>query len=380
MERTYRGAKNGLKVLAHLSMAALLVSSSCKKDNPEPEPIPEPPTGCTIVEVNPNGGALTISNPTVWTTGNVYVVRADVTISSVLTIEPGTIIKLQGDTRLEVINSGKILANGTAAQHIVFTSLNDDSYCGDSNGDGAATSPEKGDWGHINLNGGTGHQFTYCDILYAGNQGSGPYAVYITVAGPSFNFDNCTFAHTLSNPSHSSAFVFHGGSYMVDPSVSKFTNNTFYDNDRPLYCSFDYTVNPNNRFHNPNNPSEKNTRNGIFMWGGYGQNVSYNVAEVPYVLLENFNGGGSGAVRNVNIGNNVVLKFTAANRGISRGANNHINMGTGVIFTSYKDDAHGGDTNGDGNSSAPATGDWDGFWDYQTNTYVSGAYIWYAAH
>ena len=97
MERTYRGAKNGLKVLAHLSMAALLVSSSCKKDNPEPEPIPEPPTGCTIVEVNPNGGALTISNPTVWTTGNVYVVRADVTISSVLTIEPGTIVKLEGN-------------------------------------------------------------------------------------------------------------------------------------------------------------------------------------------------------------------------------------------------------------------------------------------
>lgn len=370
--------KKKIKVIRWLVLSLVLMSAKCNKNNPEP--VVPAPSGCNVIQVNPDEIGVTISTPTTWTAGNVYVVSDYVTITSVLTIEPGAIIKLDVDGKLQVINSGKITANGTAAQHITFTSIKDDSYCGDSNGDGTATSPQKGDWLNIYLNGGNNNSFTYCDILYGGRNDGGYYnAVVISVAGPSFTFDHCTFAHTLSNSSSSSAYAFHGGGYMSDPAVSIFTNNVFYDNDRPLYCSLDYTVNTNNLFHNPANPVEKNTRNGIFMWGGIGASVTYNVSEVPYVLLAGFTGGGSAAVRNVNIGNNVVLKFMPG-LGIARGTSNFINMQPGVIFTSYKDDVNGGDTNGDGNASSPATGDWDGFWDYATGAYVSGSYILYAAH
>ena len=367
-----------------MSLLLLLVLISCKKNNPEPEPEIPAPSACNVVQVTPNSVGVTISTPTTWSAGNVYVITEYVTVTSVLTIEPGAIIKLDVDGKLQVINSGKITANGTASQHITFTSIKDDSYCGDSNGDGTATSPQKGDWLNIYLNGGNGNSFTYCDVLYAGRNDGGYYnAVLISIAGASFTFDHCTFAHTLSNSSASSAYTFHGGSYMSDPSVSIFTNNVFYDNDRPIYCNSYYTLDPSNTFHNPSNPGEKNTRNGIFSYiytNPANATVSWNITEVPYVIDVFFNGGGSGATGTINIGPNVIVKFSNSSSGISRGSSRTVNIGAGAILTSYKDDANGGDTNGDGNTSVPATGDWDGFWDYQTQTYVSGGYILYAAH
>jgi hypothetical protein len=298
----------------------------------------------------------------------------------VLTIEAGTIIKLEA-ADIDVNGSGKILANGTSNDHIIFTSLADDRYCGDSNGDGTTTTPQKGDWINIYLNGGTNHVFSYCDILYAGANDGGYYnAVLISIAGPSFKFDHCTFAHTLSNSSSSSAYAFHGSAYMADPDVSVFTNNVFYDNDRPIYLNSYYTLSTTNSFHNPNNSAEGNKRNGIYMYHYSDPNVtvSWNITEVPYVMPQNFTGGGSGAVGTVNIGDNVIVKFTSASAGISRGASRTVTIGSGAALTSYKDDSRGGDTNGDGNASSPAAGDWDGFYNYITGQYVSASYIHYA--
>ncbi len=47
--------------------------------------------------------------------------------------------------------------------------------------------------------------------------------------------------------------------------------------------------------------------------------------------------------------------------------------GSGVYFTSYKDDTLKGDTNGDGAASSPANSDWVGIYD-NTNTIPSPYY------
>ena len=91
----------------------------------------------------------TIASNTTWSKANSpYVVTTSVYVADgvVLTIEPGVLVKFAQNTGLYVQGNGQLVAVGTAGEVIVFTSLRDDSQGGDTNGDGAATVPQPGDW------------------------------------------------------------------------------------------------------------------------------------------------------------------------------------------------------------------------------------------
>jgi hypothetical protein len=338
------------------------------------------PAVCPIINVTPNSSDITISTPTTWTAGNVYMVSAQVTVNSTLTIQAGTVIKLNGGN-FAVYGSGKIIANGTATNRIVFTSFADDSICGDSNGDGATTTPQKGDWLYIKLQGGTNHIFNYCDFLYSGKTvGGSNVCIDVSISGNQFTFDHCVFAHCKSGTSSNSqsGSVISGGANMSDASVSVFTNNAIYDCDKPMWISVGYTVDTSNIFHNPNNPAEANKRNGIYMYG-YGfslETVTWGVTEIPYVIeyYAQFS-----SPKTVNIPANVVVKFPGSSYGI-RYQTNVLNLNSSAILTSYKDDTAGGDTNGDGSASSPAIGDWDGLYNATTASFISNANVRYGAN
>ncbi len=89
-----------------------------------------------------------------------------------LTIEPGAIVKLDTLKRIRVQSGGTLIAKGTRARPIAFTSLKDDAIGGDLNGDGDATTPGAGDWMGIHADGGT-LRLDHVVVAYGGGQSGG---------------------------------------------------------------------------------------------------------------------------------------------------------------------------------------------------------------
>ena len=114
-----------------------------------------------------------------------YVLIGDVELSAdfTMTIPAGEVIKCLGTTYAGLTIYGTLNAVGAASDSIIFTSLYDDTYGSDLNGDGNATTPAKGNWRSVNLYGsGTTRQgignMDYCKVLYAG--GNNQPAVYFS--------------------------------------------------------------------------------------------------------------------------------------------------------------------------------------------------------
>jgi hypothetical protein len=116
----------------------------------------------------------------------VYVVTCQSTIpkSTTLTLAAGTIVKLADNTQQDqygnptdgggLSGTGTLVAKGTSSSPVTLTSLEDDSVGGDTNHDGAATSPSDGAWRGIAVNRLTLAHATvsYTSTLYGGATGA----------------------------------------------------------------------------------------------------------------------------------------------------------------------------------------------------------------
>ncbi len=121
-----------------------------------------------------------IAKDTVWgPQGSPYLLPKGVSVGSgsTLTLLPGTVVKLgvvAGYENISLTIQGALYALGTPDNPVVITSMRDDSVMGDSNGDGAATVPARGDWTEVSVGypGAVGY-LDYVDVRYGGNYPGG---------------------------------------------------------------------------------------------------------------------------------------------------------------------------------------------------------------
>jgi hypothetical protein len=307
-----------------------------------------------------------INADTTWGACRVYVIKAwDFWINAALEIEAGVIVKFDPDLGPGMNVAGTVVANGTEENPVIFTSYKDDATGGDTNEDGGATGPGPGDWNNIYVQS-DGSIFDYCRFYYGGAGSDSTLEVYDSGA----TVTNCTFAHNM------------GGDYATLDASHALSNtlivgNAFYDNERPLLLNTTFGIDDSNVFHNPDDSSEKNVYNGIFL--DYPDapilsHIAWGETEVPFVI--NHNDLWIEEDASLALADNVIVKFMPESELIHYG-NIFNHDAPGVYFTSYNDDEHGGDTNGDGASTSASEGDWVGIYNNSADAYETWPNILY---
>jgi hypothetical protein len=90
-----------------------------------------------------------------------------------LIIDPGVVVKLSDFLRIE----GVLKAEGLAEKPIIFTSLHDDDFGGDTNNNQQQTLPQSGDWSNLQFANNSLATLKNVQVRYAGKNGVSPFLI-----------------------------------------------------------------------------------------------------------------------------------------------------------------------------------------------------------
>ncbi|MDO9633561.1 MAG: right-handed parallel beta-helix repeat-containing protein [Paludibacter sp.] len=291
-----------------------------------------------------------------------YVLLNDMIINqgAYITIDPGVVIKTAGyhdyygnywywmnGQRIYV--HGGLKSSGTVSENVIISSIKDDNVGNplDTNGDGNASSPAAGDWSFIKFTSAADdafNTFNYTQLKFGGG-GEEQGMLHFENAGGSISNSTTTnsrsygiFCNGNSNPTFNAVVIQNSS---LDPIALSLTSD-------PSFSNMSFVSN----FSNAIKIINEDLIGGALLTprsiAGI-ENIAY--------IIDNLKIHSSGKLT-INPG--VVIKFRSESSYI-RVEGNLMAVGTPeqkIHFTSFKDDSKGGDSNNNGNSTAPERGDW----------------------
>src|SRR6185312_6156601 len=304
---------------------------------------------------------------------------SDLTVKSLstLTLSAGTTVKA-GVNGNQILVDGSLVARGTVAQPVVFTSIQDDSVGGDTNGDGTASLPAPGDWGQIWLrSGSTGNVFDHCVVSYAGRTNVNNVIANLRVDTREITLTDSTFRRSRQQGVYAPSVTFDVRNSVFDGNLgvglffdaltgnvaSTLDGNTFLGNSG--HAVFFDLRGVSGQVTARGNSASGNAINGVGIRGAVAGAFQMDwsaQANLPVQLYNADLAVNAGAVLTLSPGT-VIKAGVTGNQILVDGS--LVARGTAaqpIIFTSILDDSVGGDTNNDQAASSPGPGDWGQIW------------------
>ncbi|HEV8083170.1 MAG TPA: hypothetical protein VGP55_08225 [Chitinophagaceae bacterium] len=300
-----------------------------------------------------------INTPTTWDQCHIYHCSSTVQVNAALTIEGATITFDLG-VGMNVNASGKLIS-----RNAVFTS--------------SAANKKYGDWSRISLGSSSGNSITGGAIQYAGGNVSPNYEQALDMGiGANNSVTKVIFEYNAGTLNQINATL----NMSRCPQSSVANNNIFFSNHgHPVLIGIATNFDNSNQF-------SFNQNNAIYVDCvdiDQAGSMTWTNKQVPYVLGGWHSNSWAFDVNKIlTLGDSVVLKFARYTTPgfsilIPSGSIQIQNYnGPGVVFTSYNDDSHLGDSNGDGPSTGTAA--------YWEGIYTAGPFwyhwpsIYFAAH